>query len=1343
MTRFRRFLITLLLAGQTFAVLAIEPQSIPDALKAWEPWVLADQPQFNCPFFYQDFAQKHCSWAGPLTLDLHERQGKFNGEWTLYQADWIVLPGDNQHWPQQVVINQKPAVVVDYQGKPAVRMPAGHYLLSGQFNWDKPPENLAIPADTGLIQLSLNDQHILYPRIDQGALWLNAPVSAKTDSQQDSLDLQVYRQIIDDNPLQVITRLELNVSGTAREINLPHAMLPNFIPVRLDSPLPARIESNGLRVQVRPGHWLIDLQARHPQALSQLDFAIETADWPEAELWAFQAMPALRLVEIEAVPGVDPSQTNLPPEWRHLPTYQIKQGQSMQFKVLRQGDPEPEPNQLSLHRKLWLDFDGAGYTVSDQINGKMSRDWRLNALPETELGQVLLNDQNQLITQLNEQQHGIEVRRGAIQLKADSRIQNGIGTLNAVGWQQSFQNVQAELNIPPGWRLLAVTGVDNNPDSWLTRWTLLDLFLVLIIAMAMSRLWCWQWGLLALCSLALFWHEAEAPRWIWLNTLAALALFKVLPDNRFSLWVKWYRNVCWLGLVLIVIPFMIEQIRIGLYPQLERPWQAIEAPMPYAASIAGNDEMAAGAAMEAPASAAPKMLRQMSKAYSSVADYASSATNFDRIDPDANLQTGPGLPQWQWQTVQLSWNGVVDNQQSIELWYLSPAWSLLLHILQALLVAVMSLKLLGLMSHWRINLPTLSVWLLLPFLLSPADDSFADIPDQAMLDQLKARLLEPPKCLPSCAQISSMTVNIKPDSMQLQLIIHAQESVAVPLPAQLQQWFPEKISVDGKMAQTLIRQDDGSLWLSLHAGVHQVLLQGRHSPQYKFTLPLPLQPQQTQVNSEGWRVDGVYENGKVGPQLEFSRLNATPSESANNLPQANLPAFVRIERTLQLGLDWRLNTRVIKLAGNDSPLVLELPLLAGEAVTSSHMRIKDGKVLINVPAGQTSLEWQSLLEKTQQLELKAANDPAWSELWRADVSPIWHLQTSGIAVVHHQDQQGVWLPEWRPWPGESVTLHITRPQAVPGSTLTIDKSQLRIQPGNRSQLTDLTLSLRSSKGGQHNISLPAQAILQSVSIDGVSQPIRQKDQTVTLPVRPGAQQISLNWQTQVEQSPILHTPSVDLGTASVNSHINVTSGDDRWVLLTFGPRFGPAALIWGLLTVLVLLALGLGKTTLTPLKSWHWLLLMLGLSQIQLAAGFLVIIWLFALGLRGKINPDTQSSFNLMQVVLGMLTITAILLLFAAVQQGLLGTPDMQITGNQSTAQNLNWYQDKSAASLPIATVISVPMMSYRILMLGWSLWMALALLNWLRWGWGCFVSGGIWKQALKPQKTAEKSGDS
>ncbi len=1321
----------MMLCGLAMPAQAFSVADVPEPLKPWLNWVLADESQYQCPFFYQDFQQKRCSWSGPLQLVLHDKQGQFNGSWTLYQADWIILPGDGQHWPQQVSINHQPAVVVEYQGKPAIRMSAGHYQINGEFFWDSLPENLAIDSNTGLIQLSINGKNSPYPTIEQGALWLNREQVQAGAAQHNALDLQVFRQVIDDVPLQVVTRLELEVSGEPRELSLPQALLTDFVPVRLDSPLPARIEADGrLLVQVRPGRWSIEIHARHPLPLTQLKAPLEVADWPSAEIWAFQAMPALRLVEIENLAAIDGSQTNLPEAWRALPAYQVKQGDSMVFKPVRRGDPEPQPNQLRLQRKIWLDFDGSGYSVSDQISGTMSRDWRLNALPETRLGQVLLQGQNQLITQLADQQSGVEVRRGALQLQADSRIQGPIGQLNAVGWQQAFQQVQTQLNIPPGWRLLAVTGVDNDPNSWLTRWTLLDIFLVLIVALATGRLWSHYWGWLALLSLLLIWHEAEAPRWVWLNVLAALALLRVLPDSGFSRWIKAYRNLAWLGLLVIVIPFMINQIRIGMYPQLEQPWQTIMSPQ-YPAS-----EMT-DAALEQPMpmaeSAAPRLMSKMSKAYGSAGErYGDSAAalNFARIDPDAQLQTGPGLPQWQWQSVQLSWNGVVDSQQQIDLWYLSPPWTLLLHIAQALLTGLLSLQMLGLwQANWRLAMPVLSSGLLVVLLVTPAQDAYAEMPDPQLLEQLKTRLLQAPACLPGCAQVAEMKINAQAESLRIELQIHAQQNVAVPLPAQWLQWFPEQVSVDGHEAQGLIRTDDGGLWLGLSSGVHPVVLQGRYAPHGKFTLPLPLPPQWTQVHAEGWRVDGLYENGKVGPQLEFNRLNIDANRAKQNLQQAALPAFVRVEKTLHLGLDWRMTTRVVQLAGSENAVLLELPLLKGEAVTTPQVRIRDGNVLVNMPAGQAEFAWESLLEKSATLVLQASDSPLWTELWRVDVSPIWHVELSGIAVVHHQDSQGSWLPEWRPWPGETVQLNITRPQAVAGPTLTIDKSQLLLKPGKRSEVGELSLHIRSSKGGQHPLILPEQATLVSISIDGVEQPIRQQAGSAMLPIRPGAQQVALSWQTPTAQSLWLTTPSIKLGVASVNSHLQVLMGEDRWVLLTYGPKFGPAALIWGLLLVLSALALGLGKVSLTPLRHWQWLLLLIGLSQLHIAAGLLVVIWLLALGVRAGYTPVRPENFNMLQVGLALLTLVSLVLLFGAVEHGLLGAPDMQIAGNQSTAFNLNWYQDHSGETLPTAGVVSVPMRVYRLLMLGWSLWLAVSLLNWLRWGWTCFSSEGLWRK--------------
>ncbi len=1336
--------------------LAIE--DVPAPLKPWVKWVLQENEERTCPFLYQDSDQHRCVWPTSLQLTLDNKQGRFSQSWSVYKDSWLTLPGARGLWPQNVTLSNKPAIVNMHQGKPAIFVKAGIYTVSGQFLWDKLPETLSIPDDTGLLELSIQGRPVLFPdRDNQGRLWLRERDTGQSTVQQssDKVELKVYRRITDEIPLQVTTHIDIQISGKQREIVLGTS-LTDFIPLHIQSPLPARLEPDGnLRVQVRPGRWKIEVTTRHPGLLTELKAGQSKYLWPEQEVWVFAARNHLRLVEIEGLKSIDPRQTSLPKHWQTLPAYSVSPGESMIFKQIRRGDPDPEPDKLSLKRLIWLDFDGNGYTFKDRITGSMTRGWRLNAASDVDLGRVSIDGQPQFITQaaIGTPQTGIEVRRGKINLEADSRYPVDVSTISATGWDKDFYSVSGQLELPPGYKLFSVSGTDNNPNTWLQRWTLLDLFLVLIISLAVMRLWSWQHGLFALITTVLIWHESSAPQFIWLNLLAAIALLRVLPSGRIEKLIQMYRNLCLLTLIIIAVPFMVQEIRTGLYPQLEYSWKNIVSSSYVARQEAKQEpEMEMSIEMDsvmqneggvaAPSSGLLSKRQKIEnyKRESYASEPAQMSQVFSLLDPKANIQTGFGTPEWSWQTVYLKWNGPVSKEQKVNFIFIPPWLNLLLSFLHVILLSVFAVFLIAESGLFKINwqqlikrnATALALLLMVSLFSLPGQEvSAGDMPSKDMLKELKQRLLEPPDCKPTCAEAAKLRVEIQGNNLILRLELHAQDDTAVILPGRQTQWLPSQVTLNGKPAQSLYRSQTGHLWIKLSKGVHQVLMHGHLPINDHFQIPLPLRPHHVEVNATGWVVEGLHENGLVDEQLQFSRDERTqPLQKKTLLEPGNLPPFVHIERTLRIGLEWQIETRVSRISAVGTAVVLNVPLLQGEAITTDGIRVEKDKVLVSLPAGMHQLSWQSVLKKQPQLTLTAPQTTSWIEIWRADVSPVWHLQMEGIPVVHHMTPQGSWLPEWRPWPGEQIKLAFTRPQGVAGRTLTIDNSHQEIKVGKRASDTTLSLNLRSSQGQQHTLVLPEHASLQSVSINNLSQPIRQEGRKVTLPISPGKQKIVLNWRDEQKIGLLFHTSDVDLGTDSVNTSSNIKLGQDRWVLLVGGPSMGPAVLFWGVLIVVVLIAYGLGKIPLTPIKSWQWILLGIGLTQIDVSMSLLIVGWLFALGWRVRL--DTQISnirFDLIQIGLVILSLLALASLFFVVERGLLGHPDMQVIGNQSHAYNLNWFQDRTGSSLPTAWVLSVPLLVYRLLMLAWALWLAFSLLQWLKWGWHCLTINGLWRE--------------
>jgi hypothetical protein len=1331
----------------------LDPKAVPEPLKPWTAWVLDGKEDALCPTFDGHAGLTRCAWPARLELTLDEHGGRFSQKWHLDAKRFVPLPGDEKRWPTEVKVDGKRAAIVVQSGVPSLQLERGDHAITGAFAWDSLPESLRVPPETGLLALTVRAASVASPNRDaQGVVWLQ---KTSTNEEGDALELVVHRKVTDDIPLLLTTRIELHVSGKNREVLLGRALPTGFIPTSLDSGLPARLEPDGrLRVQVRPGVFTIELTARSEGLANTLKRPAPGGPWRDGdEVWVFEAKNDYRVVTVEGVPSIDPQQTTLPDAWKRLPAYPMKLTDTLTLVEKRRGDADPPPNQLSLVRQLWLDFDGTGYAASDTLTGTLNRDTRLTMAPPTVLGRVSIGGKDQFITSVGDASHtGVEVRQGQLSVSADSRIPGDPSDIPAVSWAHDFHQVSGSLHLPPGWRLLHASGVDEVPGTWVRHWSLLELFLALIIAIAIGRLYGVRWGAVAIVLMALTFPEADAPKWSWLFVLAAEALFRVLPVGKVKKLFEGARVATLLIVALISLPFIVQHVREGIYPALVNPDAVVGAAGTVEAFGGGDLEGGTGtrakresAPLAAAASEAPPMMQapgakddgsrqqaghKLDRASTVITDYSQS--NAQAYDPAAIVQTGPGLPRWTWTTLDLGWSGPVAAAQRVHLYLLSPRENLALAFLRAALLVIMILRLFPWTQHlfprgWSAPAAVLAGLVLV---LAPSSAE-ADTPDKEMLQELQNRLLRKPDCTPNCASSSRMILEVRGGSLRARMEVDATAPTAVPLPGNGTQWTPSEVLLDGQPAKALVRLDD-VLWIELATGAHQITLGGAMPDRESMQLALHLKPHRVEAASEGWTVEGLHEDGLADDNLQFTRIRAQDGGAGASLQPGSLPPFVRVERTLQIGLNWQVDTRVVRVTPPGTAVVLEVPLLPGESVTTADVRVVAGKALVNMSPQATEVGWHSVLEQKSPVKLVAPKSLAWVEVWRVDVGPIWHSSYGGIPFVHTQPVDGMRIPEWRPWPGEEASVALVRPDGVPGQTLTIDESSTALRPGIRATDVTLTLSVRSSRGAQHTLTLPPDAQLESLTINGSSQPLRQEGRKVMVPIVPGAQTVVLAWRETPGISFLYNGSGIDLGAASVNATTTIRVPGGRWLLFAGGPRVGPAVLFWSLLLALLMVSVALGRNTWTPLRSWQWLLLTIGLSQVNVIAGAIFVGWLMALGWRAREPGDSLgvATFNLRQLVLIGWTVVALCILGASIYQGLLGAPEMQVRGDGSTSDFLRWFTDRSDATLPTPWMISVPILIYRAAMLAWALWIALALLRWLRWGWDAFSTGGGWKKS-------------
>jgi len=263
------------------------------------------------------------------------------------------------------------------------------------------------------------------------------------------------------------------------------------------------------------------------------------------------------------------------------------------------------------------------------------------------------------------------------------------------------------------------------------------------------------------------------------------------------------------------------------------------------------------------------------------------------------------------------------------------------------------------------------------------------------------------------------------------------------------------VRVDAKDALSAVRSGDGFLHVRVPAGVHQVELSGPVPRSQAFTLALGTAPHHVTAEHKGYLIDGLRDDGRAEGSLSLRRevdQTAEEQEAAQGLVQ-----WFEVRRELDLGIRFRIQTTVTRLGPATESALLRVPLLTGESVNEADLVSDPTGVIVELPRGENTRAFSSGMPPTPELKLTAARPagtgsniaPPISEVWVVAPSVLYRPSFEGIAPITLVSVGGTFQPEYRPFPGETLTIRTARLSGAEVGSVTTDSAQPTFTPGSR------------------------------------------------------------------------------------------------------------------------------------------------------------------------------------------------------------------------------------------------------------------------------------------------------
>ncbi|MDR2337692.1 MAG: TMEM181/wntless family protein [Deltaproteobacteria bacterium] len=699
-------------------------------------------------------------------------------------------------------------------------------------------------------------------------------------------------------------------------------------------------------------------------------------------------------------------------------------------------------------------------------------------------------------------------------------------------------------------------------------------------------------------------------------------------------------------------------------------------------------------------------------------------------------QTGVGFPTWSLGgTIQLELKGPVSESDNFKLYLLTPTQNIILAFI-CVILEIFVLCWLFNFSKFKASLgkngkEALQRLFMMAFgglmLLAPVTAVQAEgvIPTNTILEEMGAKLTREsvPSCLPECVSIPTGVVQNVGNDLTLIIDFHSNAQLVAPLPtlrtdgAGLVQL--KSILINGEPALNILQETSGVFAL-LNKGINQVEM--HYSLAQNVTNFILLS--QVKLNSLENKLVGftLDENSSDNQTFRINRVEKLTAaekmefEKSSELSRMNIETFFVVERNFDIQALWKVVTRVVRTNNLSSAATLEIPLLVGEQVIATTGTLSKDKLKISFAPTEEVKVFESLLPVEQDISLfSPVVIENYKEEWSFNVDYAWSFKYSGLNPINSADNK----LRFKPNAGEALEFKIFRPTNIEGYVITFDKVDYNVSYGRGVVTGDLRFELRSADAGTHEIRIPSLAEIKDLRVNGQPYPVTLVEDKLTIPVVQGTNQVAFKVEMKSQMKTVMEFPQFDLGAPAVNITQNASMPFSRWVLFVSGPLKGPVVLFWSMLPAWLIVAFVLSRFKAIPVSFSQWFILLLGLTQSSVSLVMVIILWFVVLGVRDKFF--TQPKFNkLFQIGIPLLTLLFIGSLFEGIYNGLLGTWNMEIIGNvykYSSYLQLQWYQDAVLGNLPSIKIISFPVWVYRMLMVVWSMWLAIYFVKWINWG--------------------------